>query len=135
MRAARAYKSVHDTTSVMSNDSVGLVVLLYERLLQRILEADAALHRHDIEGRGRATSAAIQIINEGLIGALDMEQGGEVAKSLKGHYHQWIALLLKCNLRGDADPLVTLRMSVTELLSAWLELKKNHRPGAKTAPS
>lgn len=134
MRAARAYKSVSDSTSVMSNDSLGLVILLYERLLQRILETELAINVRDIESRSRASSAAIQIINEGLIGALDMEQGGDIAKKLRAHYLQWITLLMQCNMRGDATLLDTLRENVLELLSAWQQLKQLDRNEGVTVP-
>lgn len=123
MRAATAYKRVGDNTSVMAADPVGLIVLLYEKLLQRIKEASAAIEAGDLPGRGKSTSAAIEIISSGLIGALDMERGGDVATRLKEQYQLWLQMLLQINLQGDPQMLRVLERNVAEVLSAWRELK------------
>jgi len=80
MRAASAYKRVSDSTSVMAADPIGLIVLLYEKLLQRLREAALAIDSGDFSARGRATSSAIEIISSGLIGALDLERGSKNKK-------------------------------------------------------
>lgn len=123
MRAATAYKRVSDSTSVMAADPLDLIILLYEKLLHRLRETRLAIEAAEVAARGRATSAAIEIISNGLIGALDMERGGEVAVRLKEQYQLWLRMLLQTNLNGDLNLLSTLESSVGEILSAWKELK------------
>lgn len=123
MRAATAYKRVSDSTSVMAADPLDLIILLYEKLLHRLRETRLAIEAAEVAARGRATSAAIEIISNGLIGALDMERGGEVAIRLKEQYQLWLRMLLQTNLNGDLNLLSTLESSVGEILSAWKELK------------
>lgn len=128
MRAANAYKRVNDSTSVMAADPVGLIILLYEKLVLRIQEAKLAIDTGDLHGRGRATSAAIEIISSGLIGALDMQQGGDIALRLKEQYNIWLQMLLQANLSGDLRTLAGLESGVKEVLSAWRELKAMDQP-------
>jgi len=123
VRAATAYKRVSDSTSVMAADPLDLIILLYEKLLHRLRETRLAIEAAEVAARGRATSAAIEIISNGLIGALDMERGGEVAIRLKEQYQLWLRMLLQTNLNGDLNLLSTLESSVGEILSAWKELK------------
>jgi flagellar protein FliS len=123
VRAATAYKRVGDSTSVMAADPLDLIILLYEKLLHRLRETRVAIGAADVAARGRATSAAIEIISNGLIGALDMERGGDVAIRLKEQYQLWLRMLLQINLNGDLELLSTLELSVGEILSAWKELK------------
>jgi len=123
MRAATAYKRVGDNTSVMVADPLGLVILLYEKLLLRIKEVDVAIGAGDIQGRGKSTSAAIEIISNGLIGALDLDRGGDVAVRLKEQYQIWLQMLLQINMNGDARLLGSLASGVAEVLSAWKEVK------------
>lgn len=123
MRAASAYKRVHDSTSVMAADPVGLIILLYDKLLLRLQEARLAIDGGDVAARGRATSAAIEIISSGLIGALDMERGGEVALRLKAQYELWLRMLLQVNLNSDLRALEALETGARDILSAWRDLK------------
>ena len=123
MRAATAYKRVSDNTAVMAADAVGLVVLLYEKLLLRLREVGVAIDTGDIAARGKSTGAAIEIISAGLIGALDMDRGGSVASHLRQQYEIWLHMLLKLNLSGDANLLRALERGVSEVLSAWRELQ------------
>jgi flagellar protein FliS len=122
MRAASAYKRVGDSTAVMAADPVGLIILLYEKLLLRIAEAAVAIQADDLQARGKATSAAIEIISNGLIGALDMDRGGQVAVRLREQYQIWLTMLLQLNLSGDIKLLNILESGVREVLSAWREL-------------
>ncbi len=107
----------------MAADPLDLIILLYEKLLHRLRETRLAIEAAEVAARGRATSSAIEIISNGLIGALDMERGGEVAIRLKEQYQLWLRMLLQTNLNGDLDLLSTLESSVGEILSAWKELK------------
>jgi flagellar protein FliS len=123
MRAARAYQSVDRHTAVISGNGVELVILLYEKLLQRFREVRKAIEGHDISARGEATSKAIELIEKGLIGCLDMRQGGEVAAQLRYQYGLWLNQVLRCNLNADLGLLDKVEAEVRDILSAWQEIK------------
>jgi flagellar biosynthetic protein FliS len=123
MRAARAYQNVSQQTAVIGADTLQLVVLLYEKLLDRIREARAAQVASDIAARGRATSLAIELIEKGLVGSLDTARGGDVALKLKEQYSLWMLQMIQFNQHGKLDLLEALENQVKTVLSAWRELK------------
>jgi flagellar protein FliS len=124
MRAARAYQNVDRHTAVISGNTVDLVILLYEKLLQRFREARKAIELNDISARGEATSKAIELIEKGLIGCLDMRQGGALAEQLRHQYSLWLNQVLRCNLTADLGLLEKVEAEVKDILSAWQEIKK-----------
>jgi len=123
MRAARAYQNVGQHTAVMSGDPIDLVILLYDKLLQRLREVKASIDRGEISGRGEACGKAIELIEKGLIGCLDMNQGGVIASQLRAQYGRWMSMILRCNLSADLALLQTIEAEVKDILSAWRELK------------
>lgn len=123
MRAARAYQAVGQQTAVMAAGTVDLVLLLYDRLLDRIREARQALMAGHIAERGRFTGLAIEIIEKGLIGSLDDRRGGAVAQSLRKQYEIWMLLLIKANLEAGVSQLDSVESQVRTVRSAWQELK------------
>lgn len=123
MRAARAYQNVGQHTAVIAGDPIDLVILLYDKLLQRFREVRVALERADISARGEACGKAIELIEKGLIGCLDMKQGGTIATQLRAQYARWMTMILRCNLSADPELLGSLEAEVKDILSAWHELK------------
>jgi len=123
MRAARAYQAVSQHTAVMGANTLELVLLLYEKLLERIRQARECLESSDIAGRGRATGLAIEIIEKGMIGSLDMQQGGDLAVRLREQYEFWMIQLLKFNLEADLKALEAVEAQIRTVRSGWEELK------------
>jgi flagellar protein FliS len=129
MRAARAYQSVSQHTAVIGANPLELVVLLYDKLLERIRQAKECVKSGDIAGRGKATGLAIEIIEKGMLGALDMAQGGEIAIRLKEQYHAWMIQLLRFNMDGDENVLAAVESQIKTVLSGWEAIRKeNARP-------
>ncbi|NDD11406.1 MAG: flagellar protein FliS [Betaproteobacteria bacterium] len=131
MRAARAYQNVNQQTSVIAADTLQLVVLLYEKLLDRLREARTAQLTNDIAARGRATSLAIELVEKGLVGSLDSDRGGEIAAQLKEQYSLWMIMIVRFNQHGKLDQIDALEEQVKTVLSAWREIKAGGvRPAA-----
>ena len=129
MRAARAYQSISQHTSVMGAGTLELVLLLYEKLLDRLRQARESASAGDVAGRGRATGFAIEIIEKGMIGALDMVKGGEIAIRLKEQYQIWMIQLLRFNMEGDLKLLDAVESQIKTVRSGWEEIKQtNQRP-------
>jgi flagellar protein FliS len=107
----------------MGANTLELVLLLYEKLLERIRQARECLESSDIAGRGRATGLAIEIIEKGMIGSLDMQQGGDLAVRLREQYEFWMIQLLKFNLEADLKALEAVEAQIRTVRSGWEELK------------
>jgi len=123
MRAARAYGNLDRQTSVMVSDPVGLVVLLYDKLIQRIQEARAGFASKDVQARSDAISKAMELIEVGLMSSLDDSRGGEVAVRLRAHYQVWMAKLLRSNMQASVELLSEVEAEVKTIKLAWDELK------------
>jgi len=124
MKAARAYGNLGLQTSVMVSDPVGLVILLYDRLLQRLQDARLGFTTRDIPARATAISKAIELIELGLLTSLDDAKGGEVAGRLRVHYQVWIAKLFQANMQASVELIEEVEAEVQTIKSAWAELKR-----------
>jgi flagellar protein FliS len=72
--------------------------------------------------KGKSISRALDIINNGLVAALDQEKGGEIAERL-GALHDYIArLLLTANLRNDEASLDDAERLLDDIASAWRDI-------------
>jgi flagellar protein FliS len=124
MRAARAYGKTDRQTAVMVSSSVGLVILLYDRLLQRLAEAKRCLVTRDIPARSEAISKSIELIEIGLISSLDIRQGGDIAARLKIHYDVWIAKLFNANMKASVELLDEVEQEVQTIKSAFSQIEQ-----------
>jgi len=123
VRGLRAYREVDRQTAVLSANTVDLVLLTYEALLRRLKQATEAFVSNDIAARGEALSRALEVIDKGLIGSLDMQQGGQLSKQLLSQYQLWTAQILHCNIHADAALLGELIKQVEVVRSAWDQVK------------
>jgi flagellar protein FliS len=124
MRAARAYGKTDRQTAVMVSSSVGLVILLYDRLLQWLAEAKRCLVTRDIPARSEAISKSIELIEIGLISSLDIRQGGDIAARLKIHYDVWIAKLFNANMKASVELLDEVEQEVQTIKSAFSQIEQ-----------
>jgi len=127
MRAARAYRSVDQSTAVIAGSPVDLTILLYEKLIERLITVRVAAEQGNVGARGEAIGLAIELIEKGLVGALDMDQGEDVAKQLRIQYDIWIRSLLRVTMSGDLQLINSLEEQFRSVLEAWKELRELHR--------
>lgn len=121
-RAASAYRRVDVETSVNGADPHHLVNLLFDGLLQSLSVARAALLRGDIETKGREIGKAVRILEEGLKGALNEAQGGEVAVNLRAVYSYAARSLTLANLKNDEGKLVEVIDLIAPIADAWKQI-------------
>lgn len=124
MRSARAYGKTDRQTAVMVSSPVGLVILLYDRLLLRLAEAKRCLVTRDIPARSEAISKSIELIEIGLISSLDVRQGGDIAARLKIHYDVWIAKLFNANMKASVELLDEVEQEVQTIKSAFSQIEQ-----------
>jgi flagellar biosynthetic protein FliS len=122
---------------VANANPVRLIIMLYEKAincLENALEIgdteDFDMQRNKYEEMGRA----LEIISV-LDAVLDMEKGGEIAKSLREIYRSLIDELTHQMLKEDKERLERVIKILRNLKSAWEEVERIHYGKAqKVAP-
>jgi len=103
----------------ISTSSQGqLILMLYDGALQAVNQAIQCMSRKEIAEQSRHILKAQDIINE-LSSALDMKQGGEVAKTLDQLYQFVLNQLIQANITSDTLYLESIIKVLTPLRDAW----------------
>lgn len=118
-RSASAYKRVGIETSVEGANPHQLINLLFDALLQSLGVARDAMGRKDIAAKGRAICKAVRILEEGLKGALNEKEGGEVAASLSTLYQYCSLRLTQANWANDDALVAEVQRLIEPVASAW----------------
>ena len=128
--ASRAYAATGLETTIADASPEQLILMLHDGLLESLHRARFAMSEGRIAEKGEAISKALAILTEGLMPALDLERGGEIAGNLSALYEYMITRLMLGNLQNDAAHLDEVSKLVQELKSAWQQLSA--RPVART---
>lgn len=120
--AAGAYMSTHVTAGTMSANPHQLICMLFEGATEAIGRAQASLQTQDIEGKNRAVSKALRIIEEGLRASLDRRAGGEIAQNLDSLYDYMARRLLAASLRNDASGIAEVGTLLSTIRTAWEQI-------------
>lgn len=127
-RAASAYKRVAAETGVQGADPHQLVGMLYDALLQAMNQARGAIERGEVQAKGAALGKAVRILEEGLKAGLNLREGGELARNLKGLYEFSVKQLTHANLRNDSAAVAEVVELIEPLAQSWQQIR-----GAVTA--
>jgi flagellar biosynthetic protein FliS len=112
--------------STQGANRVGLVVRLYDTILEDLRRALEAARNGEIERRVKSLNHALLVIAE-LESVLDHKNGGEVANRLKGLYQVTRALILQENLRSKPEGIERLIALYLPVRQAWQEAERNFR--------
>ena len=124
---AGAYRQVAVDSSVHGTaDPHRLVVMLFEGWFEAVNQARGAMQAGDIATKCAAVDRAIRIVQEGLCCALDLKNGGALARNLQAVYEYVIKELTMANLRNDTARLEHCVTVMRPLQEAWFAI----RPGA-----
>lgn len=126
MNLAREYQK----NNVMTANGVGIVILLYEGVINFNNISRKAIETGDVESRSIHINKSLAIVGE-LNDALDMEIGGKLAINLRGLYSYMMQELMKANLNNDAAPLDLVNTLVGELKEGWVGIKEKGSEEAK----
>lgn len=121
-RGASAYAKVGVESGVMSANPHQLIVMLFDGALAAIRTARIHLQDGNSAEKGKAISKALDIVNSGLLAALDAERGGEIAERLASLYDYVTRLLLSANLHNDVESLDQAETLLHDIASAWREI-------------
>lgn len=122
MRGAGAYARVGVESGVMSASPHQLVVMLFDGAQAAIRTARLHMQAGNVAEKGKAISKAIDIVNMGLLAALDHERGGELAGRLEQLYDYVSRLLLRANLHNDEHSLDEAAALLEQIGSAWRQI-------------
>jgi flagellar protein FliS len=95
-----------------------LVVIVYDHVIAQLTRAGLAHKAGNVEARVVAVSKARTGIFQ-LLGTLDCERGGELAKNLKSLYGFFLTELQDYGRRPDANRLAAVIRMVSELRDAF----------------
>lgn len=119
---SRAYAATGLETAIADASPKQLILMLHDGLLASLHRGRLAMVEARIAEKGEAISRALAILTEGLMPALDLERGGEIAANLASLYEYMITRLMLGNLQNDASHLDEAIRLVQELRGAWQQL-------------
>jgi flagellar biosynthetic protein FliS len=114
--------------SARGSHPVGLVVRLYDAILEDFRRAMNAAAAGDIEGRTSSLNHALKIIAE-LQNVLDHERGKEVARRLSGFYDVTRMLIVEANLHSSIPRIQRLVDLYLPLYHAWRKVEQDAYAG------
>jgi flagellar secretion chaperone FliS len=120
-RAAQSYGSVQLVTGVATADNVQLIQMLFDGLQESLATARGHIENGNILGKSNALSRAGRIV-VGLQGALDFDQGGELANNLNELYSYMTRRILHANANNDVQTLSEVASLVRDISEAWRTL-------------
>lgn len=116
--AHRRYQEMGAEAAVTDANPHRLILLLLQGALDRIAVARGHMLRGDVAPKCETIGKAIDIIS-GLRGALDLEQGGEIAANLLALYDYSELRLLEANCNNDSTRLDEVARLLGDIKTAW----------------
>ncbi|MBK9948364.1 MAG: flagellar export chaperone FliS [Nitrospira sp.] len=121
------YARQYEQTQVVTSSGVQLVVLLYDAAIQSMEMARREIQEKNVREKARHLGRAIAIIGE-LNSVLDLEQGGEIARSLRRLYDYMLIELVEANARNNEQKLESPLRCLSTLREAWREVANQQQP-------
>lgn len=109
-------------SAVHSASTIGLMILLYDRLVTDLRLAVEAMKNSDIEKRCEHMNHAFLVL-EALGSYLDMEQGGETAASLNRFYGVVRSHCIVAQVQNAPDMLEKQIEAILEVRQAWQQVE------------
>jgi flagellar secretion chaperone FliS len=122
------------TMEVVGASSVGLVVMLYDRLMADLQRAIAAMQRQDIETRCAQLKHALLILQQ-LEAALDHQHGGEAARNLAAFYAYARGRIVEAQFASQPAILQKLIGYFRDVRAAWKQVDPAGRPEVEPKPA
>lgn len=129
-RAMSAYRQVGVQSMVDGASPQQLIKMLFDGLVASINAARGAIERGDINEKVRHIGKAVRILQEGLLGALDREKGGELAGNLASLYEYCTTRLTLANARNDVSMVDEVAGLVSTVAQGWTEITNAPAPAS-----
>ncbi len=126
--------NTYQKTAVETAEPLQLVILCYDAAIRDLKEAKDLHERQEMDEVFRKIRHAQDIITELLVG-LDYERGGDIARNLNRLYNYMLRKLIGINCREDTAVYDHLVKLLSELKSAWEEIRMNTHEAAPVEPA
>jgi flagellar protein FliS len=113
---------------------VELIIILHDILARDLQAAIAAMEAGDIEARCKELKHGFLVLAQ-LEGALNKEEGDEVAEKLSCFYAMARGQMLKAQMERDSKILGQLAGFVGDVRQAWMEVNSRQRPAEGSSES
>jgi flagellar protein FliS len=131
-KALNAYRQTQTVTDVSSSNSMELVCLVYERVLDNL-----RFGLHEVkEGRYavQAFTKASDLINFGLLATLDIDQGGEIARNLKSIYEWALQKIIQGRILKSPEIIQEVIDVLIPLYEGWVGITPSKLYSSKHIP-
>ncbi len=110
------------TAAVQNARPAGLVIILFDMLVNDIRGAIAAIHAGNIEQRSAELKHGFLVLQQ-LEGSLDMENGGEAARNFAGFYSAVRAGLFDAHMKASKEILERQIELLLDVRQAWQQVE------------
>jgi flagellar protein FliS len=124
-----AATSAYRDNEVLSASPGRLIVIVYDYLLVSLRRASIAMDTKNVQLRIEALGHSSDALCE-LMGGLNLETGGRIAKDLNGLYAFFIAELIEIGRTHDAKKLAKIAAQITDLRNAFAQITTTARASA-----
>jgi flagellar protein FliS len=131
-QGANAYQQVRSHGGVESADPHGLITLLMDGALERLVTARGHMQRGEIGPKGEVIGRCIEIIG-GLRDALDPKIETPLVAQLDALYDYMSRRLLHANLRNDVAALDEVSALLQKVRNSWVQVPLEARRPAGAA--
>ncbi|HUH32157.1 MAG TPA: flagellar export chaperone FliS [Rhodanobacter sp.] len=131
---ASAYQQVRSRGGVESADPHGLITLLMDGALERIVQARGHMQRSEIAAKGEAISRCIKIIG-GLRDSLERKVDPILVDRLDSLYEYMSRRLLQANVRDDTTILDEVSHLLSQVRDSWVKVSLVNAEAAPPAVS
>jgi flagellar secretion chaperone FliS len=130
-----AYNSVSAHGGVAGADPHGLVQLLMDAAVERLVSARGCIERGEAGRKAKLLHSCVILIGE-LRGSLNLDRGGALAENLRNLYDYMVRQLLLANSGRDAGRRVGEVLGLlNEIRSAWVAIGPEVRQARPAAES
>lgn len=112
------YQNAYRKAAVGTMDQNKLIVMLYDGAIRHVKQSILHMRDGHIEKIHTSLVKTKNIISE-LMGSLDMEKGGEIAKNLQSLYTYMFGQLIEANVQKVEKPAMTVLSLLQQLREAW----------------
>ncbi|MGP1666295.1 MAG: flagellar export chaperone FliS, partial [Rhodanobacter sp.] len=118
---ASAYQQIRSHGGVESADPHGLITLLMDGALERLVKARAHMMRGEVGPKGETIGRCIEIIG-GLRDALDRKADPAMVDRLDSLYEYMSRRLLQANLNDDTRLLDEVSTLLRQVRDSWVQI-------------
>lgn len=118
---AGAYQQVRSHGGVESASPHGLITMLMDGALERLVKARAHMLRGEVAAKGETISRCIEVIG-GLRDSLDPKVDAALVERMDSLYDYMSRRLLQANLRDDATIIDEVSGLLQQLRDSWAKI-------------